>query len=93
MFHCSLNQSTSRVAIQPGDILGLELPPGTSDDVRLAFAGVSSGPSNYVFTSELADSMYSGALFRHNWVVWELPQITLEIGSGKYIDSNQHYCT
>ena len=81
VFHCSLNQNISRVAVQPGDILGLELD---SDDIRLAFARVSSGPTNYVFeTSErLSRYMYLGALTQVNRE-FELPQITLEVGSSR----------
>ena len=81
VFHCSLNyQSTTEVAVQPGDSLGLKLPGGTSDDSRLAFARVSRGPTNYVFNTSERLSMYSSALLRSDWT---LPQITLEIGSGK----------
>jgi hypothetical protein len=80
VFHCNLNQTRASVTVQVGDILGLELPPRDSDDIRLAFARVSSGPTNYVFnTSESQLSMYSRTLLRP---VRELPQITLEIGSG-----------
>ena len=86
VFHCNLNQTRARVvSVEAGDILGLDLPTGNNDDIRLAFARVSSGPTNYVFdTSESELSMYSRALSRHYWVIRELPQITLEIGSGKY---------
>ena len=82
MFHCNLNQSTTRVAVQPGDILGLELPPSEryNDDIRLAFAKTSSGPTNYGFNTMERLSMYSGALLWRNRV---LPQILLEVGSSK----------
>ena len=84
IFHCNLNQNISRVAVQPGDILGLELPIRNYDDIRLAFARVSSGPTNFVFnTSErLSMYMHSGAL-SGVWVNRELPQITLEVGSSR----------
>ena len=79
VLHCNLNQSI-RVSVQAGDILGLAKD---NDDIKLAFARVSSGPTNYVFdTSESQLSQY--ALWRRNQIVRELPQITLEIGSGKY---------
>ena len=82
VFHCNLNQNISRVAVQPGDILGLELPEDNNDDIRLAFARVSSGPTNYVFSTRdiLSRYMYSGAL-SGVLVNRELPQITLEVGS------------
>jgi hypothetical protein len=86
VFHCNLDQTRVSVSVQAGDILGLELPAGDNDDIRLAFARVSSGPTNYVFdTSESQLSMYSRALLMPDRIVRELPQITLEIGSGKYI--------
>ena len=49
VFQCNLNNITARVRVQPGDILGLELPGDSNDDIILAFARVSSGPTNYVF--------------------------------------------
>ena len=86
VFHCSLNMNTTRVSVQPGDILGLELPKWNDDDIRLAFARVSSGPTNYVFNTRESQLsiINSSALLRPNWVAWELPQIMLETGSGKY---------
>ena len=82
MFYCNLNQSTTKVAVQPGDILGLELPTLAwyNDDIRLAFARTSSGPTNYMFNTRERLSMYSGALLWRNRV---LPQILLEVGSSK----------
>jgi hypothetical protein len=76
VFHCNLNQ---RVSVQAGDVLGLELPTG---DNRLAFASISNGPTNYVF--DTSESQLSHSLSRSDWFVRELPQITLQIGSGKY---------
>ena len=81
---CNLNQST-RVSVRVGDILGLELPARNNDDIKLAFARVSSGPTNYVFNASESQLSYYHALLNRNWVIRELPQITLEIGSGKYI--------
>ena len=88
VFHCNLNKSTNRVPVQSGDILGLELPPGNNDDNILIFARVSSGPTNYVFTRQGLSSI--AALSNHNLVNRELPQITLEIESGKY--KNNRMC-
>ena len=89
VFHCNLTQST-RVSVQAGDILGLELPEREkgNNDIRLAFATVSSGPISYVFDTSESQVSYN-AIWRHNQIVRELPQITLEIiGSGKYININ-----
>ena len=84
VFHCSLNQSTTRVLVQPGDILGLELPQGTYNSI-LAFARVSSRPTNYVFVRQ---GLFSpSALSGRNLMTWKLPQITIDTGSGKYTNN------
>ena len=86
VLHCNLNQRT-RVSVQAGDILGLELPERNNDDIRLAFARVSSGPTNYVFDTSKSQLTYYDLWRRNTYrIVRELPQITLEIGSGKYIN-------
>ena len=87
VFHCSLNQSTIEVAVQPGDILGLELPGVTEVDGMLTFAEVSKGPANCIFATQ---ALSSASLSSCDSVNWELPQIILEIGSGKYIDNHYH---
>ena len=93
LFHCHLNMTSTEIQVEPGDILGLELPPrpgtGSRDEGTLAFASVSRGPTNYIFTRQRLSSS-SGALGRSNSVSHELPQITIQIGSGKnnnYTDS------
>ena len=85
--HCNLNQTIARVSVEPGDILGLELPKGSSDDIRLAFARVSSSPTNYVFMTQalslpitLGSSPMNGSS-----LVQELPQISLEIESSQSV--------
>ena len=83
VFHCTLNETTTRVPVQSGDILGLELPPRNNDDIILGFARTSRGPTNYVFNRQRLSS--PAVLSNRNSVNWELPQITLEIGSGKYM--------
>ena len=74
VFHCNLNQSTK--AIEPGDILGLELPyRPDNNNIGLAFARVSRrSVTNYGFnTSSLV------ALSEHTWENQMIPQINLEI--------------
>ena len=85
VFHCILNQTTARVTVQPGDILGLEIPRGGSRDVdiQLGFAQVSRGPTNYVFTMQGLPLSSPAALSNSDLVSYELPQITLEIESGR----------
>ena len=85
VFHCNLNQTRarSRVSVQAGDILGLFFPTSDNNDVDIAFARGINGPTNYVFDRQL--SMYSRASLRPDRAVAELPQITIEIRSGKYL--------
>ena len=90
VFHCNLNQTRIRVSVQAGDILGLYSPARVNNDVDIAFARVINGPTNYVFNSQL--SMYSRSSLRPDRAIAELPQITLEIGSGKYYYGIQLAC-
>ena len=78
VFHCNLNKTMSQVSVQPGDILGLELPEGTHDGI-LAFANVSRGPTNCIFTSQGLSSPTT--LSNCDLVNWELPQFTLNVES------------
>ena len=85
VFHCSL-KPTTRVSVQPGDILGLELPVKHN---RLTFARVSSGPTNYMTLFNMKGRFSiidAGALLnsrQHDNVTRALPQINLEVESGK----------
>ena len=90
VFHCTLNETTTRVRVQPGDILGLELSGGTNNSIILGFARVSRGPTNYVYNGGGLSS--PAALSNRDSVNRELPQITLEIGSGKYIHVATYLC-
>ena len=87
LFHCHLNMTSTEIQVEPGDILGLELPPrsgtGNHDEGTLAFASVSRGPTNYIFTRQSLSSSSGACLRRSNSVSHELPQITIQIGSGK----------
>jgi hypothetical protein len=79
---CDLNQTTTNVPVQPGDILGLKLPHNSG----LAFAGVSRAPTNYVFRAEASSPLAlstSNSYRREIHVV--LPQITLQIESGRFV--------
>ena len=48
--HCIL-QSDFQFLVQPGDILGLEIPSTDDDDIELLFT--NGGPMNYVFNQQL----------------------------------------
>ena len=80
VFHCNLNES-ARVSVQPGDILGLELPPVNDDDVILSFANVTRGPTNYVFEQQPLSSPVVLSQ-NSNSVNQDLPQISLEVEPG-----------
>ena len=78
VFHCDLIE-TARVSIQPGDILGLELPSGTNDASVLTFAHVGKGQTSYSLGEQLLPiAMLSDGMTVAN----ELPQINLDIESG-----------
>ena len=81
-FHCHLSEAITRVFVHPGDFLGLKLPQEGTDDVRLAFARVSNGPTNHVFTAPIMLNSVPGSRNQ------ELPQITLEINSSQSIFNN-----
>ena len=84
VFHCSLNLTTTRVTVEPGDILGLELPV----EQGLAFARVSSGPTNYMFnTGKRSLISMSSSAFSRYYLTGLLPQINLKVGTGKCISS------
>ena len=72
---CDLNQTTTNVSVQPGDILGLKLPHNSG----LAFAAASRAPTNYIFR---ADSTSPLALSSNKQNI--IPQISLQIESGSH---------
>ena len=89
VFHCDLNQ-VSRVSVQVGDILGLELPPANDAASTLFFAKVVRGPMNYVFSKhQLPSSSAELQLLNStSQLSQEVPQIALQLGSGNI--SPQH---
>ena len=70
--------NTYRVSVQPGDIVGVELPSTTSDEIYFTHGG----PTNYIFQRQL-DSTFDLSL--NESVVQQLPQIALSLTSGKSI--------
>ena len=77
VFRCDLMDTAHR-AVQPGDVLGLELAPQSNDAIDLLFARVIRGPINYVFPS----SSLRIVLSKSGSVNQNLPQITFKV-SGK----------
>ena len=80
VFYCNLNETYHQVLVQPGDILGLELPSVDEDDIILAFARVSRGPTNFVFEQQFISSPI--VFCNETSVNYYLPQIALKIKSG-----------
>ena len=67
-----------QITIQPGDILGLELPSPSDDDFELFFT--SGGPTNLVFHQPLNTTVN---LSNHGEEVQQKPQITFSLTSGE----------
>lgn len=80
VFHCTLNKS-SRVPVQYGDVLGIELPPISDAHFELYFTG-NPGSVNYIFQQQLPSVVDTANKLS---VVEECPQIKLDIISGIYI--------
>ena len=74
VYECILPQS-ERVSVQPGDIVGIELPSDTRAKFRLYFDNTNSGPINYVFNSH--GSVFS--LSQASSTVQDQPQISLTV--------------
>ena len=76
-YFCILNREY-RVSVQPGDILGLEIPPDNDDDIDIFFT--KGGPTNYVFKELLNDTVN---LSNNSETALQLPQISFGFTSGK----------
>ena len=76
---CILNEAF-QVSIQPGDILGLELPPSNDNDFDILFTR-GGGPTNYAFHQRL---QYSANISNRDSVVQvqQIPQITFTLTPG-----------
>ena len=78
IFRCTLNEAY-QVSVQPGDILGLELPPENDDDFDIYFS--DGGPLNYIFDEELSSTANISEAARQSN---DLPQINLVVMLGNY---------
>ena len=90
IFQCSLTQS-ARISVQPGDILGLELPHTNNvfDIIHFLTSGV---PGNYVFQHQLSSTVN---LSEADYVTYEQPQISflVALGNNKLIVTcSSFYC-
>ena len=78
IFRCTLNKAF-QVSVQPGDILGLELPPENDVDFDIYFT--DEGPVNYVFEERLASTVN---LSETNRSTSHVPQISFVVMIGIY---------
>ena len=72
VYRCALSDAF-RVPVQPGDILGLELPPTNSNDYQTHFT--SGGPINCVFQHQLVSNT---SLSSRATEVQEQPRIVMD---------------
>lgn len=79
VFRCTLNE-TFQVSVQPGDILGLELPPETDNDFDIYF--MEQGLENYVFEDRLTST---ANLSEANRVTSHIPQINFTVMLGNIV--------
>ena len=79
-----------RVRVQPGDILGLELPK-TDTDTASEILFLDIGPENYVYSGQLNSSVniLNDTMFSK---VDQLPQIMFNLTSGKFCVRCGHVC-
>ena len=73
VFQCVLNEDF-QVSVQPGDILGLELPPEIDTNVDIYFT--EPGPDNYVFEGRLTSTANLSEASR---VTSHMPQINFTV--------------
>lgn len=77
LFRCTLHRDF-QVAVEPMDILGIELPATDVVDFDIEF--IRNGPTNYVFNNQL---QFSVSLSEANAIVNDLPQISILVTIGE----------
>ena len=78
IFQCILNED-HRISIQPGDFLGLEIPPIDDDGLEIYFK--AGGPTNLVFQRQLNSTVNLST--EPDFVTKDEPQISFLIVLGK----------
>ena len=76
IFQCTLTEE-ARISVQPGDFLGVEIPPTNDDDLEIYFK--SGGPTNYVFLHQLNSTVN---LSDANYTTNDQPQLTFLVVLG-----------
>ena len=78
ILRCILHEN-HRISVQPGDFLGLEIPPSNKDDLVIYFKG--GGPINLVFQHPLNSTV--NRFTDPHCVSWDEPQITFLVVLGE----------
>ena len=80
VFQCRLREA-NRVSVQPGDILGVELPQTLNSAFHLSFASIPGTQDHYIFREQLPSSVRTSSR-----LIQQLDDqllISLEIESGE----------
>ena len=72
-------QDSFQVSVQPGDILGLELPATDSDEILFT----NGGPTNYIFKHPSQLDSNTKLSLNGSSTAQQLPQIVFNLTSGK----------
>ena len=85
IFQCRL-KANNRVAVQRGDILGVELPPFNSSGFELFFISVLNMQDHFIFRRKLGSSVEITAVNGHSFrLLHDQLLISLEIEQGMHI--------
>ena len=76
IYECNLPQS-KRVSVQPGDVVGIELPAENRADFRLYFNSTNNAPTNYVFSDHGSTFSLSQAISSEQ--ASDQPQVSLTV--------------
>ena len=80
IFQCRL-RAANQVSVQPGDILGVELPQLTSSGFHLYFISIPGTQDHYIYRQQLSSSVHTSS-----HLIWQLDDqllISVEVESGE----------
>ena len=83
IFQCTLKEDI-RISVQPGDFLGLEIPPINNDDLEIYFK--AGGPTNLVFQGQLGSTVDLST--EPHATTNDEPQITFLVVLGMFLAYN-----
>ena len=79
IYRCYALRENYRISVQPGDFLGLEIPPINEEDPVIYFK--TGGPKNFVFQYPLNSTVNSSS--EPHCITYDEPQITFMVLLGK----------